>query len=609
MKFKRLRAAILQAKYGSGVLLLAVDVVLLLLVTHDIWKVQRAKLNYVALAFGDGFGRRFVPDSLLNFSILLLLPVILVLLGNFILFRYAPAYYYRHTSTTKTKRLLLLAHFATVTACVVHINNLGILENAAGLCGNLGASANCFASQFGALRELRVYLIASIAVWFLGLLVKDTLYKGGELAREFDLWRLLGAAGEYQPAYGDEIVYVNSASMAPSIKAISAATQFYHESYQRSVPTSDRAKQILLEKANRARTLLSNYLLRDDEKRKRLFNIEFFPGTSRALEAGILRVGNVSQVILSQYEHPSQIDVARWLCDTHGAVTFSPIYTEAPSFFQEQWQKQRDAVVGGIRAAMVADPSARIAVILSEVHYLTGLKIRVGEIIDALRQAGRNLVFIIDASQAVGNLKRPLAEFVEHLRPDDLYYFSAHKWLLSPNTCGVLVSQIRNENQGIHPYDAFGFELPTSTIDPNTVFGLVAALEFLFGGDQLFERLHAVSLVSRDYFVSLAEGPGNRFEVVRCSTTDLNVSLFVAVKPKLGSRWRHDKVRFWDSIVKRGVDLTVVAEAPPYFATKDSDDGAESGNYLLRISFPYFLVGKNVRRLAKHLNDLLEDAN
>lgn len=177
---------------------------------------------------------------------------------------------------------------------------------------------------------------------------------------------------------------------------------------------------------------------------------------------------------------------------------------------------------------------------------------------------------------------------------------------MSPNTCGVLIS-IRNDLQTIQPYDAFGIELPTSTIDPNTVFGLVAALEFLFEGTPLFDRLRTQSLVSRDYFVNLAEQAGNRFELIRSANAELNASLFVAVRPRSGSQWRYNKERFWANLAKRGVDLTVVQEAAPHFQTPEHDE--ESRHYLLRVSFPYFLVGRNVRRLTKHLNELLEDAN
>jgi len=609
MKTRHLRSILLQAKYGSGIVLLAADVVLLLAIAADVWNVTRLHLSYVALVVRDNLVSRFATDSLVNFAILLVAPVLLALVVNFTIFRYGPGFVYRRTWTTKAKGLVLLFHALVVMMCIIHIDGLHVLEMAGGLCGSLDAPVNCFISPFVRFHQARWYGLVWIGVWFAGLIGKDTLYKGRELAKAFDLWRVLGPAGEYQPSYGDEIVYVNSASMAPGIKAIGLSTQQYHDLYQRAVPTSDRARRILVENANRARALLANYLFGDDEKRKRLFNIEFFPGTSRALEAGMLRIGNVKQVILSPYEHPSQVDVARWLCDTHGINSFTHVSVDFASFFERQWQEQVATVLQRIGDVMLPDGDGRVVLVLSEVHYLTGLRIDVAEIIKALRDVRNDLIVIIDASQAVGNLTNPLTSFIEELRPDDLYYFSAHKWLMSPNTCGVLVSQIRNVSQGVQPYDAFGLQLPTSTIDPNTIFGLVAALEFLFGEAALFPVLHEMSAMARSYFLTFAEDKNTHFEIIRSASTDRNVSLFLAVQPKFGSKWRLGKTRFWDSLRSRGVDLTVVPEAEPYFASGEGGDQAESRNYLLRISFPYFLSGRSVQRLVKHLNDLLEKAN
>lgn len=411
MKTKQIRAAFHQAKYGSGVLLLLVNLSLLCLVAIDIWHLTRSRLSYASIVFDTEFVARFAIDSVSNMLILLMLPIILVLIGNFVLYRYGPAFAYRHTVSTRARSVILLVHFMTVAFTVIHINSLPALKQAAGRCGSLQASTDCFASLLSAFEQYRGVFVVSILLWFLGIFVKDHLYKGGELVREFDLWRLLGPAGEYQPAYGDEIIYVNSASMAPSIKAINAAMQSYHDAYQRAVPTSDRARRILVEKANKARAMLAEYLLHDDEKRKRTFSIEFFPGTSRALEAGLLRISGITQVVLSQYEHPSQGDVARWLCQTHGVKTFTQLHAESPSFFQEQWSKQFTKVVESMSAALLPRKAGRVAVILSEVHYLTGLKVRVAEIIEALRATRDDIIFIIDASQAVGNLQKPLAPF------------------------------------------------------------------------------------------------------------------------------------------------------------------------------------------------------
>src|SRR5690606_534532 len=118
----------------------------------------------------------------------------------------------------------LMFHVLAVTAVVLHINSLDALSKATGFCGSIDLREECFWSPLGMLEEFRWALIATIVFGFANAVLKDTLYKGKELAREFDLWRLLGPGGEFQPAYGDEIVYVNSASMAPTIQAIGETT-------------------------------------------------------------------------------------------------------------------------------------------------------------------------------------------------------------------------------------------------------------------------------------------------------------------------------------------------------------------------------------------------
>jgi hypothetical protein len=119
-----------------------------------------------------------------------------------------------------------------------------------------------------------------------------------------------------------------------------------------------------------------------------------------------------------------------------------------------------------------------------------------------------------------------------------------------------------------------------------------------------------MSLRSREYFEGLAEHKSARFEIVRSASAEINSSLFVAVRPKYGSKWRHNMTLFWEELRDRGVDLTVVPEEAPHFVSAEAKRPAgEEKKYLLRVSFPYFLVGKSVRKLARHLNELLEKAN
>ena len=604
------RSFILHAKYGSGRLLLAFDVVMLGLLIRDIRRVQALDLDYATLAAAGKIAENFDFVALSNFLTLIALPVFVALLGNFFIFRFAPERYYRNTTASGTRSWLLVLHMLVIIVCIGHATAIRAIQQASGFCGPLKQRVHCFASGFTWLTDKWLFLLAgTLAMPILTLVLKDTLWKNKELATAFDFWRLIGAVGEYQPAYGDEIIYVNSASMAPSIKSINTATTVLHHRYQRAVPTSDEARNLLFREADDAREILHRYLLEGEARYKKLLNIEFFPGTSRALEAGILRIGNISHVILSQYEHPSQIDVVKWICETQRKLTYTPLLPNSPSFFQERWERQKGEVCQCIEREIKQNDGKRMAIVLSEVHYITGIRIRVGEIIDELRSRYPDLVFIIDGSQAVGNLGDPFGtRLAEKMLQDDFYYFSAHKWLLSPNTCGVLISHTKSPQ--LQPYDMFGFDrLPTSTIDPNTIFGLASALEFLFGDKRLFERFSEASRKSKAYFRELLVGPSCGLEIVEAATTELNSSLFVAVQPKFGYRWKHDNRTFWKHMRQRGVDLTVVPERSPYFESEQVDERLATEAYLLRISFPYFLIGKNVRKLVGHLNSLVTKAN
>jgi selenocysteine lyase/cysteine desulfurase len=227
--------------------------------------------------------------------------------------------------------------------------------------------------------------------------------------------------------------------------------------------------------------------------------------------------------------------------------------------------------------------------LISEVHYLTGLVLKVTEIIEILRAEEQysHLVFMVDGSQSVGNLLTPFNELSKHLRGEDFYYFSAHKWLLSPNTCGVLISRKNADRYTVRPYDLFGSELPTSTIDPGVIFGIKSSLEFLIEEVHLI-KFHDISASLRSYFIKEL---GEKFDVIESASQEMNRSNFVAVRPRAGHKWRDASVKkFWEKIRSDGVDLTL-----------DKLDESDPSRWWLRISFPYFLQLHLLNQLIKHL--------
>ncbi|MDP1675828.1 MAG: aminotransferase class V-fold PLP-dependent enzyme [Bacteroidota bacterium] len=614
-----LNKAILHLKYGSGIVLLLLDFILFVFLSLDIWNIEQTiGVNY--LSFVSPYKNlehslsSFSFGSFTNFLFLLLLPILIAVFFNYGVFRLNEKQYYKVTTTSSVKDYLLIFHLLLVSFITYHVNFINELQYISGFCGPAEKSHYCFSSYFLFLEMswFRLTSIFSFVIFIVSLLVNDFMYKKiPEVLNSFEFWYKIGAVGEYQPQYGSEIIYVNIASMAPSIKIVDSARTKYHDQYQRGVPTSDKARNFLFEKANDSRSYLQGYLFNNDEKMKKLFNIEFFTGTSRALEAGILRMDDLSHIVLSNFEHPSQVDVVKWLCErfVQRKISYTSLIPDSPSFFEKQWIEQKNIVCDAIKKD-IKGKTGKIAVVLSEVHFITGIHIKVGEIIDELRKENSNLIFIIDGSQAVGNLKKPFQNFSHLLDVNDFYYFSAHKWLLSPNTCGVLISHIKNDDaKRIQPYDMFGFTLPTATIDPNTIFGLSSSLEYLFNSENLFEKFSSISHQLKEYFKKQIGGADSKLKIIQSSTNEVNSSLFLAVEPKFGYKWKYNKDNFWEYIRNNGIDLTFIPETNPYFNIPIPNDENENKNYCLRLSFPYFLIGKNIRNLVKHLDKLIEKAN
>jgi len=420
-----------------------------------------------------------------------------------------------------------------------------------------------------------------------------------ELKSELILWfRLANSSSDYFPKQKANLIFVNTASMAPTINWISTKEESYRHTYQRKVPTSDDAKHYLTSAAEESRGLLREYLFHENRERGGDFSIEFLPGTSRALEIGLTQIENLGTIVVSPYEHPSQNNVVEWF-----VATFNPSIKHEKlkvdySVLQKSWNEQKMRLIEQINSAIsTADNSKRIAILISEVHYLTGMVIIVNEIIETLRRNYRksNLVFMVDGSQAVGNLRQPLNTLANNLHREDFYYFSAHKWLLSPNTCGVFVAEQNASRYAIKPYDLFGAGLPSATVDPGVIFGIRSSLQYLISDKMAnLEKFHETSTLLKSYFI---EKIGDQFEVIQSDSEEINKSLFIAVRPRSGYRWKDKSVQeFWDEITRDAVDLTRV-------------DIEGTDTWWLRISFPYFLQPHQLKQLLTHLRARVTSVN
>lgn len=576
-------------RIGSSRILLLFDLVAWLLIVVDLYRIRALDLDvFHAWAFGrvwELFGLKHVGIAALIFF----LPPIL---SAFVDFLARNVELLRETISSKGRQAKLGFHFFTSFIFAIFVSAAPELQL---LSGYKADSVSWYES-----------ISAESIAWLLGSGTVIVVVVGG-LARimgktnvtEFKLWfRLSDSSSEFFPRQRANLIFVNTASMAPPIEWIGKKEETYRYEYQRRVPTSEDAKDYLLKAAERSRDLIHDYLFAETID-KANFSIEFLPLTSRGLEVGLTHVPNLGKIVVSPYEHPSQKRVVDWFKTIHPTVMSQSIPMDY-SILHKSWSEQRTWLLEGLRSAIGPDTNGeKVAILISEVHYLTGLVLNVTEVIETLRANGAhsNLVFIVDGSQAVGNLLNPFDDLGKHLRDQDFYYFSAHKWLLSPNTCGVLITRKHADRYKVRPYDLFGADLPSSTIDPGVIFGIKSSLEYLIEkGKSHLNQFHEKSSSLKAYFI---EEIGDQFEVIQSASQEMNRSNFIAVRPRSGYRWKERTVKdFWKKIRSDGVDLTV-----------DKLDESDSSMWWLRISFPYFLQLHLLKRLIKHLNGRVNSIN
>src|SRR5436190_12975196 len=169
-------------------------------------------------------------------------------------------------------------------------------------------------------------------------------------------------------ANGDKLNFYGLA-VAPEIRWIRNSTNELVNLYQHYVPGSTKATGLLLELAEEARILIKELLLDSGDREN--WRIEFVGGTSRAVEVALARTGRPQKVIVSPFEHPSVMEVAKWFVSIAGAE-LCQLQFEPHDHFR-CWQEQEDLLVAQIAEALKGAP--RAALVLSEVNYATGVLI------------------------------------------------------------------------------------------------------------------------------------------------------------------------------------------------------------------------------------------
>ncbi len=586
-------------RIGSDKKLLIFDFSIWGMILYDLFAIKSLRLDVYHLSFIQNIWENFSIKYISIAVLLIYIPPILIASLNFLLRDTRP---FRNTLPTRYKNIIFIIHFITAIGLSFFMSissELQLLSGEKRIFDSSGGFSSS-TSEYTPLYSTLLIILATIPslgiiITTIGKFFSDRKKNSKE---EFTLWfNLADTSRDYFPKERGDLIFVNTASMAPSINWVNKREESLRNLYQKKVPTSDDARTYLKECSEDSREFLREYLFQDTSD-KSTFSIEFLPGTSRGLEVGLTHIENVEKIILSPYEHPGQYNVVKWFAGLKQNIDHTMLEMNHLKL-NDQWDTQKKWLIKSINDALPTATDKKVAVLLSEVHYVTGLYINVKEIMEELRPDHRNsnIVFIIDGSQSVGNLKKPFNDFKDCLHNGDFYYFSAHKWLLSPNTCGVLVAKQNDDRRKITPYDIFGKNLPTATIDPGVIFGINASLEYLIGNNMFhFNKFYEKSQLLKTYF---KERIIERFEIIESQTKEMNESNFIALRPKKSFKWKDKNVHeFWKEITQAGVDLTLI------HPTETGDK-----TWWLRISFPYFLQLHSLKQLIRHLNNRVFNVN
>jgi selenocysteine lyase/cysteine desulfurase len=374
---------------------------------------------------------------------------------------------------------------------------------------------------------------------------------------------------------GDKLNFYGLA-VAPEIRWIRNSTNELVQLYQDYVPGSARATSLLLELAEECRALIKELLLGPAERED--CRIEFVGGTSRAVEVALARTGRPQKVIISPFEHPSAMEVAKWFASIAGAELYQPGF--APQDYFLPWQQQEDLLLAEIATALDGVQSA--ALVLSEVNYATGVVIPVEQVIRRLyRSSSRSqLKIILDGAHAAGNNQNPRG-----ISQCASYVFSAHKWLLAPEPCGVIVSY-RPQADELVPYDAWNSALPATTVNVHMLAGLVSSLRFLkkLGLETLWE--HSRQL--RQRFIDRIQ---NLFTVVG-EGSGMETTLLLAISPHPERRWKFSAAELSAYLQNNSVHALVMNVDPEVS--------------WIRVAFPCFIGFEHVDVLCGVLESALQ---
>ena len=430
-------------------------------------------------------------------------------------------------------------------------------------------------------------LIFSAGVWAFTLFasVRTTGQTFAGFSEVYRLWLELAVPeGDLYPLQ-HRISNFNAGAISPEIRYVSRIVKKTQPSYQRTIPGSKDAADRLREMAAECKRDICELMSIDNSQFK--YRIEFHSGTSRALELALARLPKPLVVLVSPFEHPSERDVGMW-ASRNSDVSISEMKFPA-ALLEADWEKQEESLRVELQRR-VQQGDEHYVLLISEVCYVHGEVIPIEKIMKDFREVNSKRVsFLIDASHAVGNVKGAFAGGKLDLEENDGYVFGGHKWLLSPEPCGVLISSSKNKMVS-HAYDTWEHELPKTTVGFHRIGGFSASLKMLVE-DHRYENFLRTSKFMKERFLKLREDRG-KFSLIGKSSNQ-NGSNMIAVKPISSSTWKKtnpDELMVY--LYGLGVNCKVVdvGDTTPW----------------VRITFSYFNTIADLQKLVWALNDSIQ---
>ncbi len=345
--------------------------------------------------------------------------------------------------------------------------------------------------------------------------------------------------------------------------------------YSQYTPGSKKCDDFLFSLVEECRERIRNSFITSTYQKD--CNIEFVPSMCRGIEIALCRIKKLRRIILSPFEHPSVLSLVRWLGNLINAEVVQ-LHFESRDYMLSS-REQEKKIVDMVQKETSSD-SVNTALILSVVSYSTGLVINTKNIMTQLQNLNdSNLHIILDGAHAAGN-------YMSSVDIDKCwaYVISVHKWLLSPEPCGVVITHKSILEKDI-PYDMWSDSFPATTTNVRVYTSLVCSLRTI--NKIGLDNWSAYSINLRNHFIQRM----NPFLSVIGYDGGIEMSSFIAVRPKYGHFWKWPANKLIEYLEEMSVYVMVLH--------------IEKDVPWLRVAFPYNKTIDQVNELCDVLKNTI----